>query len=276
MENDINKIIGKNLLNLRKQKKLTQLELAEKLSYSDKSISKWEKGESLPSIEILYELAKFYNVSLDDLVSQEEIILEQERPKSRREKFFPARLCITLLATSAIWLVATVLFVSLKLGMHKNFYTLFLWAVPASCIMLIIFNSIWGRPKWLFVILTVFIWTFITSLYVQLLKFNAWPIYILGIPLQVAVVLSLALTKPSKHRVKKVKPIKEKKKSKSKLAKNLPDLQTDVKDADTQQNKLEDEPNIGYNKEFEQPKSEGKIEVSLPQISKMPNNTDKK
>lgn len=296
MENDVNKIIGKNLLNLRKQNKLTQLELAEKLSYSDKSISKWEKGESLPSIEILCELAKFYNVTLNDLVNEEEIVsTSQPQPKTRREKFFPAKLCITLLATSAIWLIATVLFVSLKLGLNKNFFTLFMWAVPASCVILIIFNSIWGKPRWLFVILTVLIWTFITSLYLQLLKFNIWPIYILGIPLQVAVVLSLALTKPRNKQKQEKKPNQNKEKhsnnKKSNKSKPISDgEQTLNYNKDSEQNTLNTSHNLSnqddsyeipnlekdYNQSFEQPKSDGKIEVSLPQISKMPNQADKK
>ena len=71
---DINKIIGKNLLILRKNAKLTQMELAERFNYSDKTISKWESGESLPSIEILYELAKFYNTTLDALTVENDII----------------------------------------------------------------------------------------------------------------------------------------------------------------------------------------------------------
>ena len=70
MEN-INIIIGKNLSNLRKQAKLTQMELAEKFNYSDKSISKWEAGDSMPSIEILNDLAKFYNVSLDYIAERD-------------------------------------------------------------------------------------------------------------------------------------------------------------------------------------------------------------
>lgn len=67
---DINKIIGKNLLKLRKSAKLTQMELAEKFNYSDKSISKWENGESLPSVEILHELSTFYGTTLNDLQSR--------------------------------------------------------------------------------------------------------------------------------------------------------------------------------------------------------------
>ncbi|MFQ8954332.1 MAG: helix-turn-helix domain-containing protein [Oscillospiraceae bacterium] len=50
----LNFIIAKNLSELRRKNKLTQLEVAEKLNYSDKAVSKWEQGESLPGIEVLY------------------------------------------------------------------------------------------------------------------------------------------------------------------------------------------------------------------------------
>ena len=61
----LNFIIAKNLSELRRKNKLTQLEVAEKLNYSDKAVSKWEQGESLPGIEVLYKLAKLYGVSMD-------------------------------------------------------------------------------------------------------------------------------------------------------------------------------------------------------------------
>ncbi len=287
MENDVNKIIGKNLLTLRKLNKLTQLELAEKLSYSDKSISKWEKGESLPSIEILYELAKFYHVTLDALTTDgADFSSPTQQVKSRREKFFPTRLCVTLLAVVAIWLIATVMFVSFKLALDKNFFMCFIWAIPASAVLLIIFNSIWGKPKWLFVILTVLIWSFITALYLQLITYNIWPIYFLGIPLQAAVVFALALTKPKnkkpKEKVAKVKKQKHKKDKQTRdeqeedfiLTKRENDMQSNVQSDDDKADEIN---NLAADEQptFDKPVSEGKIEVSLPQISRMPNNNKK-
>ena len=67
----LNFIIAKNLSELRKKNRLTQLELAEKLNYSDKAVSKWEQGESLPGIEVLCKLSKLYGVSLDYIVGED-------------------------------------------------------------------------------------------------------------------------------------------------------------------------------------------------------------
>lgn len=219
---DINKIIGKNLLTLRKNAKLTQLELAEKFNYSDKSISKWEAGESLPSVEILYNLCTFYGVTLDTL-TQEEMQIEKPQRKSITNRFIPtlpARLIITLLAVSAVWLVATILFVTFKISFNTNIGMFFMWAVPISCIILIIFNSIWGRSSLLFYILSLFIWSTLACVHVQLIKYNLWMLYLLGIPLQVAVILWASLLKrPKKTKIKKEKEIKVKKK-KQKKSKN--------------------------------------------------------
>ena len=61
-------VIGKNITRLRKLANMTQLELAEKLNYSDKSISKWEQGNGIPDVRILVQLAELFGVTLDDLV----------------------------------------------------------------------------------------------------------------------------------------------------------------------------------------------------------------
>lgn len=199
---DINKIIGKNLLILRKNAKLTQMELADRFNYSDKTISKWESGESLPNIEILYELAQFYGTTLNAL-TQENDIVETTNNSKQKDKMFPTKLIITLLAVSAIWLLATVLFVTFKIVYAKNFPLLFLWAVPISCIVLIIFNSIWGKYYYLFAILSVLIWSTLACVHLQLIQYNIWIIYILGIPLQVAIILWAALIKKPRNSKKK-------------------------------------------------------------------------
>lgn len=206
-EKDINEVVGQNLLLLRKNSKLTQLELAEKFNYSDKSISKWEKGESLPSIEVLKQLANFYSVSLDDLTSEffdinTESKSEQveERKKEKTPRMFSTKIMITLLGIAAVWLVATILFVIFKLTLGTNYFTCFIWAIPASFIVATVFNGVWGRMRYLFPILTGLLWSLLVALHIQILLigFNIWPIYILGCPLQLLIILWGALVKKPK------------------------------------------------------------------------------
>lgn len=224
---DINKIIGKNLLQLRKNAKLTQMELADIFNYSDKSISKWETGESLPSIETLYDICIFYGVTLDSL-TKEDVPAPVEEVKPKRN-LLPVHLVITLLAVSAVWLLATVLFVSFKISIHKNIGFFFLWAVPISFVVLLIFNCIWGRKYLLFAILTALIWTTLTCIHVQLLKYNLWMIYLLGIPLQVGVILWGALLKKPRKQKQKPEQVKETKKAEIKQKREQKKNKKDVK-----------------------------------------------
>ena len=206
-QKDFNLIIGKNLHILRKNMKLTQLELAEKFNYSDKSISKWEKGESLPSVEVLCELAQFYGVTLDYLTKENETLETIENKKERKKnkekppRVFPARLMITLLSVGVIWFLATFLFVALKLTLGINYFMSFMWAGVLSCVVLIVFNSIWGKMRYLFPILTVMLWLFLASVHLQIYfptGLNTWPVYFLGIPLQILIILWAGLVKKPK------------------------------------------------------------------------------
>ena len=63
--NDLKLIVAKNITELRKQHGMTQLQLAEKLNYSDKAVSKWERGESVPDVAVLVEIAELFSVRLD-------------------------------------------------------------------------------------------------------------------------------------------------------------------------------------------------------------------
>ena len=230
MEN-INKTIGKNLLRLRKENKLTQLELAEKFNYSDKSISKWETGESLPSVEVLHELATFYNVTLNDLVAEEGQAPIQKETKTNL-KMFPTRLIVTLLSVAAVWVVATAVFVCLKIFLDYSYPMCFLWATIPTFIVLVVFNSIWGRWRFLFPILSALLWSILVCLHIQFLMFNInlWPIYFIGVPLQVCIILWGALVKKPVWYNKQLKENKkqEKKVKKEEIKKQQQEMKKDA------------------------------------------------
>lgn len=217
---EINKKIGNNLLKLRKQSKLTQLELAEKFNYSDKSISKWENGESLPSVDILYQLASFYGTTLDGLTSEDVDLFNNKNSASQHKdhlpRMFPAKPIITLLSVCAVWVLATVLFVMLKITLKINYPMCFVWAWTASFIVLTVFISIWGTNKMLFPTISILMWTTLSSIHLQLLlaEINIWPIYFLGIPLQVAIILWGALVKKPLGYYKKLKETEKAEKEK--------------------------------------------------------------
>ena len=164
----------------------------------------------MPSIEILNELAKFYGVTLDYLVSAEHnetnITKKAEKVKVKKPKRYPYQFVVTLLSICAVWIVATTLFVCLTLIADISYPLSFLWAVPASFIVAIVFNCIWGHYRYLFPLLSGLLWSLLVCLHIQLLVIeNAWPIYFLGIPLQVAIILWGALVRRPKGYHKQLK-----------------------------------------------------------------------
>ena len=182
--------IRKNLIYLRKNKKLTQMELAEQIGYSDKTVSKWETGESLPNIDTLCALADFYGVTLDSLVKGGVEEVNKDKTivkKSRYNKF-----AITMLAMSVSWILCIMLYVYISIVDGTSHWILFIWPVPVSFIVALVFNSIWGNRRHNYAIITVLLWTLLASVHLTLLCYanhNLYILYVLGIPLQIAIIL---------------------------------------------------------------------------------------
>ena len=179
---EIKQIIGANLTELRKKKHLTQAELATQLNYSDKAISKWEHGDALPSIENLLEICKFYGITLDQLVVENGKDL---KPKDEDKENKVNKLIVTLLSFFTVWTLGTIIYVFLDLMFNINKWIVFLWCLPVSIIILIVFNGIWGKRKYVFFLVSALIWSIITAFYLLLLTeigINMWQLFIIGIP----------------------------------------------------------------------------------------------
>ena len=191
---DLRDIVAKNIAALRTEAGLTQLKLAEKLNYSDKAVSKWERGESVPDIFMLKEIADTFGVTVDYLLTDEhkEEHVSRERDKRVMSK---NRILITFLATALVWLIATVAFVALNIAAPEALlrgWMMFIYAIPASAIVVLVFNSIWGRVKLNYLIISVLVWALILSAYMTVLMLsthNQWLLFILGVPAQAIIFL---------------------------------------------------------------------------------------
>ncbi|MBQ2266325.1 MAG: helix-turn-helix transcriptional regulator [Clostridia bacterium] len=190
MEN-LNLVIGKKLLYLRKKNKLTQAELAEKLNYSDKAISKWEKGESLPPVEVFYNISKLYGVSLDYIIGDETIDPQPIKTDDRKRIY----LNITHLAVVSVWFVALLLFVLFDIITHTSQWMVFAWAVPASFVVALVFDCVWHKRKGLFLLISLLIWSILLCFTLQFLTFNIWKILLVGIPVQIAIFICARMVK---------------------------------------------------------------------------------
>ena len=186
--NELNKIIAKNLMHYRKAAGLTQAELAEKINYSDKSVSKWESGNGIPDVYTLVQIAKLYGLTLNDFVGE-------ESPKKQEKKTKSFHTWIMLLSSGIVWLVATCIFVLLKLLIpNGEWWMSFVFAVMANAIVLIVFSGVWKYRVLNFISVSLLVWTAITCTYLTTSLIAAWRgvdiralwlLFLLGVPLQV-------------------------------------------------------------------------------------------
>jgi len=189
---DLKKIIAKNLTELRKEKKYTQQDVGNLVQYSDKAVSKWEKGESLPDIDVLYQLCNIYGVTLDYLTHEGSFEEKKDFiiPKSEHRN----KIIITALFSSIIWMAVIIVYVYLNLYQKINIWTIYIWALPVNCILLIYFNFKWGRRLWFIILISIFVWSLITAFFIQILyssdfQYNYWMLFLIGVPIQIALVL---------------------------------------------------------------------------------------
>lgn len=194
---DIKDIVKNNLIKLRKENKYTQLELAQKVGYSDKAISRWETGETTPDVETLHLLSNLYNVPIAYFFEDEheKIELSKGKEKGKINKFVISLLCIV-----SVWFVAIILFDVLSKIEGVKAWLSFIWAIPISFLLAIIFNSIWGKRIWTFTYASIFSWTSILAIYLQLIEQLSFMIFIAGIPIQAVIILCYCLKRKKKEK----------------------------------------------------------------------------
>ena len=169
---EIKEIIANNLITLRKSNGLTQNELAEKLSYSDNMVSRWERAEITPSIETLQKISEFYSVPLASLLEEQkaEEVVNQNNQDIKINNMKKFSLILSLLTT--VWFAITIAFVYVNAVSHKNVWLLFVAGVPLSCIVLLLFNGTWNKYIYRFVVSTVLLWSTLAFIYLYFLKYN--------------------------------------------------------------------------------------------------------
>ncbi len=156
---DERRLIAENITFLRKAAKLTQAELAEKLNYSDKAISKWERAESIPDVIVLRRLALLFSVSLDFFFESHDKTAEKPKIEAEKHKM---RAAVTLTVCISILVVAVLLYVILRFALPAAAWQwkIFIAALPVLLLTYLILQSIWGRRKiFVFLALSGFIWS---------------------------------------------------------------------------------------------------------------------
>ncbi len=193
---DLKAVIAGNIIQLRKKHGMTQAELAKKLNYTDKAVSKWERHESLPDITVLKAVADCFGVTVDYLIT--EVHEEKNEPAAgqaaaqnyvgMKNKGF-----ITGMSIMLVWLIACIAFVAINYVDNDSevHWLAFTYAVPVSMIVWLVLNSVWFDSHRNFLIISLMMWGMLLSVFLTLLVGgHCLPlIFILGIPGQVIIFL---------------------------------------------------------------------------------------
>lgn len=212
----LRKQIGANIVSYRKRNGLTQARLAEKLNYSDKAVSKWERGESVPDVMTLVQLSELFDISVNDLLldpnelpenpGRVERVMGVAVEKTLKRK--ANKTIILMLSSLLTWFVALLLFVVLSvLDVEKSWLALF-YAVPVDAIVMLSLRSAWKDFRWNRALISIIMWGGLISLFMSLVVLvdpslwtRLWRIFLLGIPGQAAILLWFEIyRKPKKEK----------------------------------------------------------------------------
>lgn len=221
---DICETVKENLVRLRHEHKLTQLELAQRINYSDKAVSRWENGDVTPDVATLAALAELYGVPITTFflpagaqlskaerralkkaqkaAEKEEKRKKQEEEKQRRQEARKAkkaegkennpsgsrRTALLVCALCFLWAVILTLFFLLADSV-SGVWRIFVWGAPATVLVLLLYF----RPSRHSAVRTVFasllLWTVLVSVYLQIARWSLFPILFAGIPLEAVIIL---------------------------------------------------------------------------------------
>lgn len=205
--------IGANIAAYRKRAGLTQAGLAEKLNYSDKAVSKWERGESVPDVLTLMILAEQFGITVNDLLVDPNALpgnpgalekaMTQVSEKALKRK--ANKNVIQALSSTLVWFVALLAFVVLSSFSILERYSLlpFFYAIPANAIVLLSLRSAWHDFRWNQALISTIVWGSLLSIYVTLyalFQYNFWKLFLLGIPGQFAIFLWFRMFYPTKQK----------------------------------------------------------------------------
>ncbi len=190
--------LASNLIKLRTHAGMTQAEVGEKLNYSDKTISKWERADALPDVLVLKQISELFHVSMDDLLSAHD---QWKMPKDQEPKDFLHKYsitAITMVAIAGIWTLAVLAFAVIWM-LGRVEWSLFVYAVPVSLITYLVLHSIWRGGRHNVYIVGALVASVILTVYIALLPYHLWQLFLVVIPAEVVVFLSFRIKRKKNH-----------------------------------------------------------------------------
>ncbi len=194
-------VVASRLIRLRQEAGMTQAELGEKLNYSDKTVSKWERGESIPDAFVLLRLADIYGTTVDALLREDapwQDPVERQKAKERAEAPKFSSTVVTLVAVVGIWTMAVAMFVIFWLAADALLWMIFACAVPVSLITFLVLNSIWNKGRHNLYIIMALVACIVAVIYLFLLPVNPWQLFLILIPAEILVFLCFRIRRREK------------------------------------------------------------------------------
>ncbi len=189
--------VASNLIRLRTDAGMTQAELGEKLNYSDKTISKWERAEAIPDAFVLKQIGELFHVSVDFLLRTHD---QWEMPEGELQtggyKYSSA--AITMVSITSIWTLAVLAFAVLWI-LGSIYWHIFAYAVPVSLITLLVLNSVFNEGKHNYYIVSALVLSVVAITYISLIKFQPWQLFLVVIPAELLVFLCFKIRKRKKE-----------------------------------------------------------------------------
>ena len=195
--NNIKQIIAANISALRQNAGMTQASLAERLNYTDKAVSKWERGESVPDIAVLKQIADMFGVTVDYIINEHEPDEKMPKPAVASERSKKRdHIMITLISITGAWFIALLSFVIVWIVSGKTLPHIFLFFLPVTGILMLVFNSVWGRRGRRRIInylsITLMIWS---TFVIFMVLLHNWQFILLGIPAQLVLTFAIFIKK---------------------------------------------------------------------------------
>lgn len=184
---EIKEIFAHNLVELRQAAGMTQAELGDRLNYSDKTVSKWERGESIPDAGMLKQIGDVFGVSVDYLLEEDHRAQTSAPADESPDEAYTRHRTIWKIVQTGVWLLSFCIVVLCWIITRKIYWLILVWTLPVSFLLSIIFTALWSRHKGKsqFVFISLFVFSILLAVYLSALSHNLWMLFLLMIPVEV-------------------------------------------------------------------------------------------
>ena len=191
-------VFASNLINLRTAAGMTQAELGVQLNYSDKTVSKWERGEAIPDAYVLTELSDLFHVTVDYLLTSHDAWQSPEEIRKANEPMYSSDIIIAVTILGIMTASLTAFVIGWICGIIE--WRIFLVGLVLSAVAFLVLDCIFNHARYLKPAMIVLIISVFVLVYFLLWDFKPWQIFLLLVPAITIALLSTHINKKPKKR----------------------------------------------------------------------------